>query len=87
MSENDAGNRKVTTPKLKLSLSEVIAKADNVGQIAQNIRAVATKAKEARADGVLTVDEINAIKDAAQRIVDSAQELADEIIEDIFDDD
>ena len=72
-------------PKLKLSFDEVIAKGDNIIAITGKIKDVVQVAKAARADGEVTDEEILSIKEAAQAIVDEAQALADEVIEDLLD--
>lgn len=77
-------------PKIKLTLNEIIAKADNIGEIVgkvKNLVQEARKADDADSPGgeEVTVEEIEAIKAAAQEIVDAAQELADEVVEDLFD--
>ena len=68
-----------------LTFDEIVAKADNITEIASKIRQLIRVAKEARSDGEISDEEVAEIAEAANEIVDAAQELASEFVEDLTD--
>jgi len=76
--------------KGKLTITEVIEKADNIGKITTRLRQTVRTAKAARRPNSekgeeVSANEWKAIKDGAQLIVDEAQALVDELVMDILD--
>ena len=76
--------------KNKLSLLEIATKVDDFILIAGKIRRVikvaeSVKDKDSPGGSKVTKKEILSIKETANEIVDAAQKLADEVVEDLLD--